>query len=96
MALDRLCRAAQCGVRACAECNPALAPDLLFATVAGSTAGVIVWWLAKRWPSLSLLSLMVALTTLLKFGKRPTVYAADFFTPCICRLMASRSSGSAR
>jgi hypothetical protein len=53
MALDRLCRAAQGGVRARGECTPALAPDLLFATVAGSTAGVIVWWLAKLWPSLS-------------------------------------------
>jgi hypothetical protein len=63
MALDRLCRAAQGGVRARGECTPALAPDLLFATVAGSTAGVIVWWLAKLWPSLSWFSLMVALTT---------------------------------
>lgn len=38
-----------------------LAGDLLFATVIGSTAGLILWWVTKLWPSWLWITLMMAL-----------------------------------
>lgn len=38
-----------------------LAGDLLLATVIGSTAGLILWWITKLWPSWLWITLMMAL-----------------------------------
>jgi hypothetical protein len=39
----------------------ALAIDLFLATLIGATAGLIMWWLVKAWPSLLWFTLMMAL-----------------------------------
>lgn len=56
------------------ERGRAYAFDLIFATVVGCAAGVVVWWLLKLWPSLFWYVLLTALFSLLfgwKFTRGP-------------------------
>jgi len=54
-------QAAMIGQHANRETARALAIDLLLATIIGSTAGLVLWWIMKLWPSLFWFTLMMAL-----------------------------------